>query len=68
MSRTEALSARSGERTGAAPAAVTTTLYDVMAALQTAVGPEDDAVIVAVVTSWLQSGRLRFVQDGTVAA
>lgn len=72
MSRTEALSAHPfispGNHTGGTPAVETTTLYDVMAALQTVVGPEGDDIIVAVVAEWLQSGRLRFIQNGTIAA
>jgi hypothetical protein len=38
---------------------VTTTLYDVIAALQTVVAPEDDALVVTIVAAWLRSGRLR---------
>jgi len=51
-----------------APTRVTTTLYDVMAALQAAVEPEEDAVVVAIVAAWLRSGRLRFPEDATIAA
>jgi hypothetical protein len=47
---------------------VTTTLYDVMAALQTVVEPEDDDLVVAIVTEWLRSGRLRVCEDATIAA
>ena len=49
--------------TDEAPARVTTTLYDVMAALQTVVEPEDDALVVAIVAAWLRSGRLRVLED-----
>jgi hypothetical protein len=38
---------------------ITTTLYDVIAALQSVVAPEDDALIVTIVAAWLRSGRLR---------
>jgi hypothetical protein len=38
---------------------VTTTLYDVIATLQTMVAPEDDAFVVTIVAAWLRSGRLR---------
>lgn len=38
---------------------VTTTLYDVIAALQTVVAPEDDALVVTIAAAWLRSGRLR---------
>jgi hypothetical protein len=52
----------------AAPTRVTTTLYDVLAALQTMVEPEEDDVVVAIVAAWLRSGRLRFPEDVTSAA
>ena len=45
---------------GRGPTQVTTTLYDVMAALQTVVEPEEDDLVVAIVTDWFRSGRLRF--------
>jgi hypothetical protein len=51
-----------------APTRVTTTLYDVMAALQTVVEPEDNALVVAIVTAWFRSGRLRVLEDATIAA
>ena len=51
-----------------APTRVTTTLYDVIAALQTVVEPEEDDLVVAIVTDWLRSGRLRFPEDATIAA
>jgi hypothetical protein len=54
--------------TTVAPTRVTTTLYDVIAALQTVVEPEEDDVVVAIVTHWLRSGRLRFPEDATIAA
>lgn len=50
------------------PARVTTTLYDVMAALQSVVEPEEDDVVVAIVADWLRSGRLRLPEDVTIAA
>jgi hypothetical protein len=41
------------------PARVTTTLYDVITALQTVAEPDvDDLVVVSVVMRWLRSGRL----------
>ena len=55
-------------RTAVAPTRVTTTLYDVIAALQTVVEPEEDDVVVAIVAAWLRSGRLRFPEDATIAA
>jgi len=54
--------------TDEAPTRVTTTLYDVMVALQTVVEPEDDALVVAIVTAWCRSGRLRVLKDATIAA
>jgi hypothetical protein len=38
---------------------ITTTLYDVIATLQTMVAPEDDALVVTIVAEWLRSGRLQ---------
>jgi hypothetical protein len=55
-------------RTAVAPTRVTTTLYDVMAALQSVVEPEDDEVVVAIVAAWLRSGRLRVPEDAPIAA
>jgi hypothetical protein len=52
----------------AAPTRVITTLYDVLAALQTVVEPEEDDLVVAIVAAWLRSGRLRFPEDVTIAA
>jgi hypothetical protein len=54
--------------TAVAPTRVTTTLYDIMAALQTVVEPEDDDLVVAIVAEWLRSGRLRVFEDATIAA
>jgi hypothetical protein len=47
---------------------VTTTLYDVLAALQAVIEPEEDDVVVAIVAEWLRSGRLRFPEGVTIAA
>jgi hypothetical protein len=54
--------------TAEAPTRMTTTLYDVIAALQSVVEPEEDAVVVAIVAAWLRSGRLRWPEDATIAA
>jgi hypothetical protein len=54
--------------TAVAPTRVTTTLYDVIAALQTVVEPEEDDVVVAIVAAWLRSGHLRVLEDATSAA
>jgi hypothetical protein len=51
-----------------APARLTTTLYDAMAALQTVVKPDEDDLGVAVIVRWLGSRRLTCVGNGTVAA
>jgi hypothetical protein len=40
------------------PARHTTTLYDLMTAIQEVVGPDDDRLVVATVVHLLQSGRL----------
>ena len=55
-------------RTAVAPTRVTTTLYDVLAALQSVVEPEEDEVVVAIVADWFRSGRLRFPEDAAIAA
>jgi hypothetical protein len=54
--------------TAGAPTRVTTTLYDVIAALHTVVEPEEDDFVVALVADWLRSGRLRVPEDATIAA
>jgi hypothetical protein len=43
--------------------ATTTTLYDLIAALQDTVEPDEETYIVPIVTQWLRSGRLRFHRD-----
>ena len=55
-------------RTAVAPTRVTTTLYDVIAALQSVVEPEEDEVVVVIVAAWLRSGRLRVPEDAPIAA
>lgn len=51
-----------------APPRLPTTLYDVMATLQTVVEPGEDDLVVAVVVHWLRTGRIAFVGDVTAAA
>jgi hypothetical protein len=51
-----------------APPRLRTTLYDVMAALQTVVETDEDDLVVAVMVHWLRSRRITFVRDVTVAA
>ena len=41
-----------------APICLTTTLYDLMAALHTVVAPHEDPLVVALVARWLRSGRI----------
>jgi hypothetical protein len=57
-----------GLTAAAAPTCLTTTLYDVIAALQTAVKPDEDDLVVAVMVHWLRSGRITLVRNVTVAA
>jgi len=44
---------------------VTTTLYELLASLQTAGQPDEDALIVALVTSWARAGRITFMNSET---
>jgi hypothetical protein len=57
-----------GQMTAEAPARLTTTLYDVIAALQSVVEPDEDGLVVAVVGYWLRTRRITRVGDATVAA
>jgi len=41
-----------------APTCLTTTLYDLMAALHAVVAPHEDALVVALVARWLRTGRI----------
>lgn len=62
---------RKGEVTqGAAkaPRHLATTLYDVMAALQSVVEPDEDDLVVEVVMRWRRTGRITLVGNATVAA
>jgi hypothetical protein len=43
-----------------APTCLTTTLYDLMAALHDVVTPHEDALVVALVAHWLRTGRIMF--------
>jgi hypothetical protein len=45
----------------ATPSCLTTTLYDLMAAIQAEVDPNDDALVVATVVHLLRSGRLTWL-------
>ena len=42
---------------------ITSTLYDLMAAMHTTVEPHNDALVVAVVVHWLRTGRLTWLGD-----
>jgi len=46
------------EVVAARPPRLTTTLYELLAAIQDVVGPEEDALVVATVQHLLRSGRL----------
>ena len=47
-----------GEAQPLASAPLTTTLYDLMSALQEAAGPEEDTLVVAAMVDLMRSGRL----------
>ncbi len=57
-----------GQMTAETPARLATTLYDVMAALQSIVEPDEDGLVVAITADWLRTGRITWVGDATVAA
>jgi hypothetical protein len=57
--RTQPVASRRGER--ALSCRINTTLYDLIEALQAAVPPETDDVVVATVVRLLQSGRITFL-------
>lgn len=44
-----------------APTCLTTTLYDLMTALHTVVALHEDSLMVALVTLWLQTGRITWL-------
>ena len=49
------------------PGTITTTLYDLIAAMQEHVNdPVDEALIVPTVTQWLRSGRIMMLRDFSV--
>jgi hypothetical protein len=57
-----------GQTAAEAPARLTTTLYDVIAALQSVVEPDEDGIVIAVVGHWLRTRRITRVGGATVAA
>jgi hypothetical protein len=54
-----------GTQRVATPSHCTTTLYDLIAALQATVGPDDDALVVATVAHLLRSGRLTMLETAS---
>ena len=53
-----ALALLAGEALQPASAPITTTLYDLISALQEAAGPEEDTLVVAAMVHLMRSGRL----------
>ena len=51
--------------TPGAPAYITTTLYELMAALQTVGEPDEDELLVAIVDFWVHTGRITFCRGST---
>jgi hypothetical protein len=45
---------------------VTTTLYDLIAAMHNVVGSNDDTVVVATIDHLLRAGRIAFLDNGMV--
>jgi hypothetical protein len=64
----QAPTVEAGQIVAAGSARLTTTLYDVIAALQSVVETDEDGLVVAVVGHWLRTGRITYVGDATVAA
>jgi hypothetical protein len=59
--RTTGATGATGRPRTATSLRLTTTLYDLMAVLQDAGGPDDDALVVATVVHLLRSGRLTWL-------
>lgn len=53
------------ERTDATPGRLETTLYDLLAALNAAAGPEDEEVVLAAMVHLLQTSRITCTHGGT---
>jgi hypothetical protein len=51
-------------QTGETPSTITTTLYDLMAAMQAVVGLDADEWVVTTMVDLLRSGRITFVGEG----
>ena len=45
-----------------APTYITTTLYEILVALQAVVEPDEDELLVAIVACWVRTGRLTFLK------
>ena len=58
MARAEVATGETGRQREATPSCLTTTLYDLITAIQAVVNPEDDALVVATVVHLVRSGRL----------
>jgi hypothetical protein len=56
MERIDVAAVTTDEQEAATPTCLIT-IYDLVAAIQSVVGPEDDALVVAIVVHLLQSGR-----------
>jgi len=48
-----------------APTSITTTLYELMAVLQSVGEPDEDELIVAIVALWVYTGRITFCRSST---
>ena len=46
-----------------APATITTTLYDLVAAMHTVTSPDEDDLVIATVMHWLHSGRITWLKN-----
>ena len=58
MERAEVATGTMGIQRAETPSCLTTTLYDLIAALQDIVGPDEDAMVMATVVHLLRAGRL----------
>jgi hypothetical protein len=53
----------SGEMEADASTCLTTTLYDLMAALHDVVAPHEDNLVIAIVANWLRTGRVTLLGE-----
>jgi hypothetical protein len=63
MERGELTQVGMGMQGEAPPSCLTTTLYDLIAAIQDGLSPDDDALVVATVVHLLRSGRLTWYRQ-----